>query len=97
MRRSIIFSLSLVAVAAHVLLFATPAYAQGGPPLITDDPGTPGNGKWEINIPFTFERTREKKIQVHVRGIWDTAHFNQNSTSGDINDRMGTWLYWRED
>jgi hypothetical protein len=40
---------------------AASAYAQGGPPLITDDPGTPGNGRWEINIPFTLERTREKK------------------------------------
>lgn len=26
------------------------AYAQGGPPFITDDPGTPGNGRWEINL-----------------------------------------------
>jgi hypothetical protein len=24
--------------------------AQGGPPLLTDDPGTPGNRSWEINI-----------------------------------------------
>lgn len=23
--------------------------------MITDDPGTPGNGKWEINIPIAFE------------------------------------------
>jgi hypothetical protein len=26
------------------------AHAQGGPPFITDDPGTPGNHHWEINI-----------------------------------------------
>jgi hypothetical protein len=24
--------------------------AQGGPPFITDDPGTPGNRQWEINL-----------------------------------------------
>jgi len=30
--------------------------AQGGPPLVTDDPGTPGNRRWEINVAFTFER-----------------------------------------
>ena len=24
--------------------------AQGGPPMLTDDPGTPGGGRWEINI-----------------------------------------------
>ena len=29
--------------------------AQGGPPMITDDPGTPGNGKWEINLALAFE------------------------------------------
>ena len=26
------------------------ARAQGGPPFITDDPGTPGNHHWEINF-----------------------------------------------
>src|SRR5208282_613096 len=29
---------------------ALPARAQGGPPFITDDPGTPGNKHWEINF-----------------------------------------------
>ncbi len=29
---------------------ATQAQASGGPPMITDDPGTPGDGHWEINI-----------------------------------------------
>jgi hypothetical protein len=29
---------------------AFPAHAQGGPPFITDDPGTPGNHHWEINF-----------------------------------------------
>ncbi len=33
---------------------------QGGPPMITDDPGTPGPGRWEINIAVAFEhRPRE--------------------------------------
>lgn len=33
------------------------AYAQGGPPYYTNDPGTPGNHNWEINIgymPFLY-------------------------------------------
>jgi hypothetical protein len=30
-------------------------FAQGGPPVITDDPGTPGNHHWEINVGFTQE------------------------------------------
>lgn len=45
----------------------------------------------------TIQRTREKKIQVHIRGIWDTEHVNQNTTSIDPNDLKGTWLYWRQD
>lgn len=31
------------------------ACGQGGPPMITDDPGTPGNRKWEINLALAFE------------------------------------------
>ena len=31
------------------------AFGQGGPPMITDDPGTPGNGKWENNFAIIFE------------------------------------------
>jgi hypothetical protein len=36
---------------------ATSAFAQGGPPYYTNDPGTPGNLNWEINLgymPFYF-------------------------------------------
>ncbi|TWI11511.1 hypothetical protein IP93_01407 [Lysobacter ruishenii] len=33
-----------------------------GPPLITDDPGTPGDGRWEINLPITLEQTRDERI-----------------------------------
>lgn len=43
-----LFLLLLGAVAA--------AHAQGGPPLLTDDPGTPGNKHWEINIAYTEAR-----------------------------------------
>ena len=45
MRRFIQLLLLLVPVAG-----ALPAHAQGGPPFITDDPGTPGNRHWEINL-----------------------------------------------
>ena len=33
------------------------SYAQGGPPMLTDDPGTPGAGQWEINMAVLEERT----------------------------------------
>jgi hypothetical protein len=33
------------------------ARAQGGPPMLTDDPGTPGPRAWEINIGMTRQQT----------------------------------------
>lgn len=44
--------------AALVLLaWSTAPFAQaaGGPPLLTDDPGTPGDKRWEVNVAFTAE------------------------------------------
>jgi hypothetical protein len=40
-------------------IFAMPGSAngEGGPPMMTDDPGTPGDGNWEINIAWTFEHS----------------------------------------
>lgn len=38
-----------------VVPWARIALAQGGPPMITDDPGTPGDGKFEINLAMAFE------------------------------------------
>jgi hypothetical protein len=35
---------------AAVLHAPGPAHAQAGPPFLTNDPGTPGNANWEINI-----------------------------------------------
>ena len=40
-----------------VLLIVDRAFGQGGPPLITDDPGTPGAGKWEVIFALTLEKT----------------------------------------
>lgn len=42
-------------VLAVLITFARVGFAQGGPPLITDDPGTPGNGRWENNLAIVFE------------------------------------------
>jgi hypothetical protein len=46
-------------VGALFALIPQSVYGQGGgPPLITDDPDTPGPGYWEINLATIFERTR---------------------------------------
>jgi hypothetical protein len=38
-------------------LATTSAWGQGGPPLETDDPGTPGSGRWELNTAVTLQHT----------------------------------------
>jgi hypothetical protein len=42
--------------------------AQGGPPMLTDDPGTPGNRRWEINAAFTqlSSRSEESRSFPHI-------------------------------
>jgi hypothetical protein len=35
------------------------AIAQAGPPMVTDDPGTPGDGHWEINFAALVTRTSD--------------------------------------
>lgn len=43
---------------------ASPLLADAGPPLITDDPDTPGSNRWEINFAGLLERSaRERFLQ----------------------------------
>jgi hypothetical protein len=37
-------------------VFSRAALAQGGPPFLSDDPDTPGNPHWEVNLGFLGER-----------------------------------------
>jgi len=39
-----------------VALLSTCAFGQAGPPFKTDDPETPGNGRWEVNVGFLGSR-----------------------------------------
>ena len=61
-----------------VLVFffaATSAFAQGGPPYYTNDPGTPGNLNWEINLgymPFYYSGNRSR-IRLTSTLISDSA------------------------
>jgi hypothetical protein len=61
--------------AANVCIVSA-AFGQGGPPMITDDPGTPGSGIWENNIAIVFE---------HPPNEWliDTPQFDLNYGWGD--------------
>src|SRR5271163_5105021 len=42
--------IQFVCVFAAALSLSSAARAQGGPPYLTNDPGTPGNANWEINL-----------------------------------------------
>ncbi len=53
------FRLSLLFPFAFII--TVPAYGQGGPPMITDDPFTPENGHWENNFAIQFTKTASSK------------------------------------
>lgn len=59
-----------------LLLVRQWTFAQGGPPMITDDPGTPGNRKWENNLAIAFS---------HVPNEWslDAPTIDLNYGCGD--------------
>ncbi len=59
------------------------AVAQGGPPLVTDDPGTPGDGKWEINLAM---------LGSHTLRRWDVDVFD-----ADINYGFGDHIQLKAD
>jgi hypothetical protein len=67
--------IQLLLLLAPVLAAAPLARAQGGPPFITDDPGTPGNRQWEINVGFT--------------GSHNPAHSSYQTPNLDINYGWG--------
>lgn len=44
------------------LATATVLPAAGSPPMITDDPGTPGNGNWELNFGISTEKRSGERV-----------------------------------
>jgi hypothetical protein len=67
MKRALLLGLPLLACGS--------LHAQGGPPMATDDPGTPGDGHWEINL---------AAVGTHVRDGW-----NVDVPDADINYGLG--------
>jgi len=55
----------LSTVVLLLALWPAAVSAQGGPPLLTDDPDTPGPGHWEINLAMLLETSRlERRIEA---------------------------------
>jgi hypothetical protein len=67
--------LLLGAIAAGALT-GPRASAQGGPPYLTNDPGTPGNGNWEINLAAMY--TREPGLSS-----WQAPQLDINYGAGE--------------
>ena len=57
-RSLLLFGLAVVSIAVIPLCVR----GQAGPPLLTDDPDTPGNGHWEINLAWTLLQTRDRRL-----------------------------------
>jgi hypothetical protein len=88
MRRAGKIAVAAVLIAAGL----SRAFAQGGPPMITDDPGTPGDGHWEINI---------AALSDHAGGI-DTYQLPLLDINYGIGERIQLkyempWLFQRGD
>jgi hypothetical protein len=52
----------ILVLALMLAALSLPATAQGGPPFIGDDPGTPGDGNWEINVAEYAERHPTERL-----------------------------------
>jgi hypothetical protein len=83
---------------------ASISYGQGGPPMLTDDPGTPGAGQWEINTAYLEERTADTRVRSfphidinygwgeHIQLKYETGYLLTDGTGsglkGDLDDSL---------
>ncbi len=57
---AIIFPMKNLRIALGLGWLMAMGVAHAGPPFVTDDPGTPPAGGWEINVPFILERSQHE-------------------------------------
>jgi len=70
------FKSAILFACFFLILFSKLVLAQSSPPLLTNDPGTPGPGNWEINILTSLERS-------NVNEEWQIPMFDINYGVGD--------------
>jgi hypothetical protein len=92
-----------------LLAAASTAAAQGSPPFLTDDPGTPGPKRWEIDVGLTLQSRPDeylletpsininygigKRIQLSYETSWSIAGVGGSTESGPGNSQFG--VKWR--
>ena len=100
---------TLMALGIFVALMAAHVRAQGGPPMITDDPGTPGPNHWEVNLAWTDTATPGSsefglplidanygvgdRIQLNYQASWNIVRADGDTTSGYSNTQLA--VKWR--
>jgi hypothetical protein len=84
-------------MAALVMLAPSAASAQAGPPMITNDPDTPGAGKWEINLAMTGGKRQSDwtvsapDIDIN-RGVGENIQLSINLPWIHEHDSGGAWI-----
>ena len=74
-------AMRIMGILMTIVCFAGPVFGQAGPPLITDDTGTPGAGGFELNLAWTFDRTDGEEsfesplVDLSV-GVTETVQFS---------------------
>ena len=66
-------------------------YAQGGPPMLTDDPDTPGSGNWEINLAYIEERNRLERFRSVPHVDVNYGLGSESSLSTRLDGYMQMW------
>src|SRR5438046_6049334 len=103
LRSALLVTLGTGMIPAH-------AFAQGGPPLITDDPDTPGPGHWEINLAALLDRgglVRRldaprldvnygvgRRVQLKLEVPWVSLRDEKNRIQSGMGNAV-TGLKWR--
>ena len=70
--------------------------AWAGPPLLTNDPDTPGPGRWEINLAATGDHTRDgwdvdaPDVDVN-RGVGERVQLSLHLASSHARAAAGAW------
>jgi hypothetical protein len=92
------------------MISASISYGQGGPPMLTDDPGTPGAGQWEINTAYLEERTADTRVRSfphidinygwgeHIQLKYETGFLFTDGTGGGLKGNLDDSLLgfkWR--
>jgi hypothetical protein len=78
------------------LFCATAALAQGGPPMVTDDPETPGDGNWEINLASIGQRNHGgwlfTALDADINYGWGDRLQLKIDTPWNVSREGGRWV-----